>query len=66
MSTQEKQEIPKYIKKRREKTPGVIARNRNKKLIIALLIVAMILTFGIVATLFFVWVNKYIEKKYSK
>jgi hypothetical protein len=58
-------EIPKYEPKRRESSPGVIARNRNKGLIIALLIFSGILAFIGIAMLFSEFVRKQLAKKYS-
>ena len=58
-------EIPKYEPKRRESSPGVIARHPKKGLIIALLVFAGLLAFIGIAILFSELVRKHLAKKYS-
>jgi hypothetical protein len=58
-------EIPKYEPKRRESSPGVIARHPQKNLIIALLIFSGLLAFIGILMLFSELVRKHLAKKYS-
>ena len=57
--------VPTYIPKRREKTPGVIARSPKKNIIIAMLMLAGLLTLLAITIIFFYFVHKHITKKYS-
>ena len=62
---EEPKEVPKYEPKRRESSPGVIARHRNKGLIIALLVFSGLLAFIGIIMLFSELVRKHLAKKYS-
>jgi hypothetical protein len=54
--------FPAYIPKRKDKSPGVIARSPKKNLIIALLILAGLLTVLAISLIFFYFVHRHIQK----
>ena len=65
MTESEANTIPKYEPKRRESSPGVIARHPKKGFIIALLIFSGLLALIGIAMLCSELVRKHLAKKYS-